>query len=135
MALHRLIVFVFAAFALGGCCLSGTGCPAALPPDLATSDGLVSSRDDSVQPGEPSIAVGASKGRMAGRSKANRSFAEQDAMDRESDAELTRSLKICNGCGPGGRQDMANDAMGDGMSGSRRGMAKSKSREMSKSGE
>jgi hypothetical protein len=119
MALNRLIVFVFAAVALAGCCASGTGCPAPLPPELATTDGLVSSRDDGFQPGVPSIAVGESKGRMA-RSKANRSFAEQDAMDQEAAAELTSHLKICNGCGASGRDGMSSDRMGgDKMSGSK----------------
>jgi hypothetical protein len=120
MALSRLIVFVFAAFALAGCCASGTGCPAPLPPELATTDGLVSSRDDGFQPGEPSIAVGESKGRMV-RSKANRSFAEQDAMDQQAAAELASHLKICNGCGASGRDGMSDRMGGDKMGGDKMG--------------
>src|SRR4051794_23362360 len=102
MALHRLIVFVFAAVALAGCCASGTGCPASLPPELATSDGLVSSRDDGMRVDEPSMgdrskaAMMTEPGkntRRSARSNANQSFDEKEAMDREADAELTRHLK------------------------------------------
>src|SRR5437762_96353 len=120
MALYRLIVFVFAGVALAGCCATGTGCPAPLPPELAATDGLVSSRDDNREPGVPSIAVGESKARM----RVGRNFAEQDAMEQESYAELNKHLQICKGCGPAGRDKMAsggddnmtmNDGMKDGM--------------------
>ena len=62
--LQRLMVFVFAGVALAGCCASGTGCPVALPSELASTDGLVSSRDDNMSPGEPSIAVGEGRTKM-----------------------------------------------------------------------
>src|SRR5438105_904567 len=128
MALSRLIVFVLAAVALAGCCASGTGCPVSLPPDLATSDGLVASPDDGMPPAEPSIGkTGRSKAAMMTDpgmeprrdARAKRSFAEQDAADQAADAELSRHLKICTGCGGSGRDDMATNGMGGGRAASR----------------
>jgi hypothetical protein len=142
MALSRLIVFVMAAVALAGCCASGTGCPVTLPPELATSDGRVPVPDDDMQPAEPSMG-------KSGRSKSaymidpgmdsrrdtrpKRTFAEQDAADQAADAELTRHLKICTGCGTSGRDDMAATGMDDSMGGGRaaRGTSRPKAREMS----
>ena len=126
MILPRLIVFVFAAIGLAGCCASGTGCPVNLPPDLATSDGLMSSRDGGMQPDEPSTGkAGRSNSAMMtdpgteprrhARQNVERSYEEQVAADRDADAELTRHMKICNGCGPSSRDTMATDSMGDGM--------------------
>jgi hypothetical protein len=143
MVLSRLIVFVLAAVALAGCCASGTGCPVSLPPDLATSDGLVSTPDDGMQPAEPSMGkTRRSKAaymtepgmepRKDARPNSKQSFAEKDAADQAADAELTRHLKICSGCGPSGRDDMATNGMGDSMGGGRAGgTSRPKTREMS----
>jgi hypothetical protein len=144
MMLPRFIVFVFAAIALAGCCASGTGCPVNLPPNLATSDGLVSSRDGGLQPDEPSMGrTGRSNSAMMTepgmeprrdtRQNAKRSYEEQVAEDREADAALTRHLKICNGCGPSGRGTMATtDSMGDRMDAGRAAAtSRPKTREMS----
>jgi hypothetical protein len=143
MILPRLIVFVVAAIALAGCCASGTGCPVSLPPDLATSDGLVSSQDNGMRPDEPSMGkTGRSNSAMMtqpgmeprknAKQNAERSYEEQVAADRDADAELTRRLKICSGCGPSGRGTMAADSMGDGMDAGRAAATpRPKSREMS----
>jgi hypothetical protein len=143
MTLPRFIVFVFAAIALAGCCASGTGCPVNLPPELATSDGLVSSRDGGMQPAEPSMGkTGRSNSAMMtdpgmeprrnSRQNANLSYEEQVAADRDADAALTRRLKICNGCGPSGQGAMATDSMGDGMDAGRAAAtSRPKTKEMS----
>jgi hypothetical protein len=143
MTLPRFIIFVFAAIALAGCCASGTGCPVNLPPDLATSDGLVSSQDNGMRPAEPSMGkTGRSNSAMMtepgkeprrnARQNAERSYEEQVAADRDADAELTRRLKICSGCGPSGRDTMATDSMGDGMDAGRAAAtSRPKTREMS----
>jgi hypothetical protein len=113
-----MVAFVFTAVALAGCCASGTGCPVTLPPELAASDGLVSSRDDGMQRDEPSMdrkaAVMIDPGMEPRRRRnADRSYEEQMADDRATDSELSRRLKICNGCGPSsGRDAMATNGMG-----------------------
>jgi hypothetical protein len=60
-----------------------------------------------------------------------RSYEEQLAADRDADAELTRRLKICNGCAPTGRGTMAADSMGGMDAGRAAATPRPKSREMS----
>ena len=126
MALPRLMVFVLAATALGGCCASGTGCPVSLPPDLATSDGLVTMPEDSPPPADPAPTTKKvrAKPRIAAetagtygdaKTDRDRAYAEQQAAEQAADAELTRHLKICSGCGSSGRDNRAADRIDDGM--------------------
>ena len=125
MALPRLLVFVLAATALGGCCASGTGCPVSLSPDLATSDGLVTMPEDSPPPSDPAPTTkkARSKPRVTtntaatygdAKSDADRAYEAQQAADQAADAELTRRLKICSGCAASGRDTRAIDSMSDG---------------------
>jgi hypothetical protein len=134
------MVFVLAATALAGCCASGTGCPVSLPPDLATSDGLVTMPEDSPPPADPSPTTKKvrSKPKMAAetmgtsgdaKSDPDRAYAEQQAAEQAADAELTRHLKICSGCASSGRDTRATDSMGDTMGAGTAGTSRAKARD------
>jgi hypothetical protein len=118
MVLFRLIAFALAAFALAGCCASVTGCPAALPADLAVWDGRATTQDDGTLPEQqptpstkrPKAKVTTTPFKQAGeyaKPNSDQYWAEKEAAERDADAKLAQQLKICRGCSSPGRDDDA----------------------------
>jgi hypothetical protein len=116
MLIPRLIVFALAASALGGCCLSGSGCSVPMQGDLAAWDGRGSPTGDGMASDDeapPSTAISKADGMSApmkrgrGKMQSEAGFAEREAADMDADAKLASKMVICNGCGPSGRDDAA----------------------------
>jgi hypothetical protein len=121
MLFTRLTAFALIAFALAGCCASGTGCPVSLPADLAAWDGQGVRPDDGAAPPKADTASRpASKKRIArpkteiivgpvspasadAKPQMEQWWAEKEAADKAADAKLTRQLKICSDCLPPSR--------------------------------
>jgi hypothetical protein len=106
----RCITLLFAALALGGCCLLGNGCYAPVPGTPVAWDGLGPAPTESGVKYKPKrasrrnteIVVGPLNGVTAQsddpKSQSNDRWAQQQATDQEADAKLTKQLKICRGC-------------------------------------
>jgi hypothetical protein len=125
MILPRLIVFVLAALALSGCCMSGSGCYVAKEGPLGAWDGrgagpddaMVTEEEQSTTPEQPMAPqskkktartkTGMTEPGKRTRAEAERESeqmrAEQDAADQDADARLTKSLTICQNCVPSAR--------------------------------
>jgi hypothetical protein len=126
MILPRLIVFVLAALALSGCCLSGSGCYVAKEGPLSAWDGrgagpddsMVTEEEQSMAPEQPMAPQSKKKtaraktGMMTEPGKRTRAEAEreseqmraeQDAADQDANARLTKALTICQNCMPSAR--------------------------------
>jgi hypothetical protein len=106
----RCITLLFAALALGGCCLSGNGCYAPVPGTPVAWDGLGPAPAENGGNNKPKrvsrrnteIVVGPLNDVAARsddpKSQSNDRWAKEQAADQEADAKLTKQLKICRGC-------------------------------------
>src|SRR5882757_10955627 len=110
--ISKCIVFIVAAVALAGCCLSGSSCYAPVAGAPIAWDGLGSPPTETADVPEnrpkkttrpkKEIIVGpigdvSSAGRSP-KSQADEAFEDQEAADRAAETKLTRQLKICNNC-------------------------------------
>jgi hypothetical protein len=114
----KLIVCLFAAFALAGCCMSGNGCDAPLPGAPVAWDGL------GAPPNEDTWATERKPKRQAKTDAATRlhhdatatsdanplstreRWALQEAAERAAEGALAKKLIICRGCSsPPARND------------------------------
>src|SRR4051812_27818043 len=116
MAYPRSIVFALAAFALAGCCASGTGCYVAVPGVPTAWDGDGPRPDEAAVPRKKSLSrarstavTAGAEGRAAARAVADANgeavpsgdaFAAKEAADHEADTRLMKKLMICRGCLP-----------------------------------
>jgi hypothetical protein len=114
MSFFRLIVFALAGLALAGCCASGTGCPVAMPANLAAWDGQGNQADDGAPPPEEGVLPRPASKKKAARAKteiivgpvtaahagpqSDQWWAEKEAAEQADDARLARQLKICSDC-------------------------------------
>jgi hypothetical protein len=109
--------FLFAAFALTGCCVSGNGCYSPLPGPPVAWDALGSRPNDGTVPTElklkkqSKIEAFTEPGFDAGtasdaRPHAPEGLAQREASDRAAESALTKKLIICRGCSvPPARDD------------------------------
>jgi hypothetical protein len=129
----RLVVFIVGAAALGGCCMSPSGCYVAKEGPLSAWDGRGTGPDDVAQAEEPSMkpeqSMPARKSKMK-MSKSNmemtdepmkpargnatprteQEWAEKEAADRNNDEMLAKKLVICRDCTPSAREREAATA-------------------------
>jgi hypothetical protein len=121
MILPRLVIFVLAAVALGGCCMSGSGCYVAKDGPLSAWDGRGTGPDAAAPPEDEAMTseqpmTPPSKKRTARtktgmmtepgkptRAEAEQMRAEQDAADQDAEAKLAKKLTICRDCMPSAR--------------------------------
>jgi hypothetical protein len=126
MILPRFIVFVLAALALSGCCMSGSGCYVAKEGPLSAWDGRGTGPDaaavvEEEQPMTPEQPMAPQSKKKTARTKtgmmtepgkrtraeaeqeSEQMRAEQDAANQDADARLTKSLTICRDCMPSAR--------------------------------
>jgi hypothetical protein len=109
--ISKCTTFLFAAFALAGCCVSGNGCYAPLPAGTPIAwDGLGSPPTESEVEHKPKrtsrpktkIVVGPLNESTAAqtdpKSQSRDSWAQQQAADQDADAKLTKQLVICRNC-------------------------------------
>jgi hypothetical protein len=108
--LSRYVALLFATIALGGCCMSSSGCYAPVAAGSpAAWDGLGSvPTDDGAGDYKPrrraspknEIIVGPLNGQVAPSETVSQAkdWDRQQATDQEADAKLNSQLKICRGC-------------------------------------
>jgi hypothetical protein len=108
--LSRWFALLFAAIALAGCCVSGSGCYAPVTPGGPVAwDGLgpVPTDDEGGEhkprrrsPQTNEIIVGPLNGQVAHSEVVSQAkdWDQQQATDQQADAKLNSQLKICRGC-------------------------------------
>ena len=120
----KCIVFLGSAIALGGCCISGSGCYAPVPGAPIAWDGLGSPPTDVAEASESQpkkktrpkreIIVGPLGDVAAApnsRSQASESWAQQEAADQADEIRLKNKLRICSNCMTAPARDDAIDSM------------------------
>jgi hypothetical protein len=94
----KYIAFLFAAVALGGCCVSGNGCYAPSPGTPIAWDGLGAAPTESVEEIKPKRNTRRNREMLNGIAAQSDRWSEEQAADREADANLRRQLRICTNC-------------------------------------
>lgn len=107
----KCIVFLGSAIALGGCCISGSGCYAPAPGAPIAWDGLGSPPTDVAEASESQpkkktrpkreIIVGPLgdvSARSSARPQPSETWAQEDAADQADEIKLKRQLRICSNC-------------------------------------
>jgi len=107
----KCIVFLCSAIALGGCCISGSGCYAPVPGAPIAWDGLGSPPTDAAEASEyqpkkktrpkREIIVGPLgdvSAQSNARPRASETWAQQDADDQVHEIKLKKQLRICSNC-------------------------------------
>jgi hypothetical protein len=111
MVMLKPLPLIFAAFALGGCCLSGNGCYAPSPGIPTAWDGAGPAPRD---PGDPAtvprkrvprskteIVIGPIDDAASAappKLYSKEYWAQKDAASRADDAQLAKQMMICRGC-------------------------------------
>jgi hypothetical protein len=107
--ISKCIALLFAAVALAGCCVSGTGCYAPVPGAPIAWDGLGPTPTENVDESKPKrnsrrnqeIIVGPLNDATAKsdpRSQPTDRWSEEQAADRDAEAKLNKKLRICANC-------------------------------------
>ena len=107
--ISRSIAFLFVAVALGGCCVSGSGCYSPVPGTPIAWDGLGPAPMENGSEYKPKrasrpnteIVVGPLNGTAAQadpKSEPQDRWTQEQAADRDADAKLTKQLMICRNC-------------------------------------
>jgi hypothetical protein len=102
--MSKFMACVFAAFALAGCCVSGTGCYAPVTGSQAQLDGLNEPPHDETPkqtlPRKEETLIAQPKGdtQAVSKTQAKEEWEQQEPANRAFEARLTKKLKICNGC-------------------------------------
>jgi hypothetical protein len=104
----KCAAFLFAAFALAGCCVSGNGCSVPSPAGTPLAwDGLGSPPAENEAEQKPKRAsrpktdvVGSpmATAQADHKSQAQDRWAREEAEDRNADAKLAKQLMICRSC-------------------------------------
>jgi hypothetical protein len=101
----RSIAFLFAAVALAGCCVSGSGCYAPLPGTPTAWDGLDPAPTGTIARPKNEIVIGPLGDVPVEPPKPQEAWAQQEAADRADEAKLKKQLMICRNCLPAPAHD------------------------------
>jgi hypothetical protein len=96
--ISKCIAFLFAAVALAGCCVSGNGCYAPSPGTPIAWDGLGPAPTESVDETKPKRNSRRNREMLNDPTAQSDRWSEEQAADREADANLRKQLRICTNC-------------------------------------
>jgi hypothetical protein len=96
--ISKCIALLFAAVALAGCCLSGSGCNAPSPAGPIAWDGLGQAPTENVEETKPKRNSRRANQMPNDVAAPSDRWSEEQAADREADAKLRKQLKICANC-------------------------------------